>query len=174
MKKRKDSATLLNMSPGRSDRPKSGRSEEKIDQVEIYLLFADARASPRKIATLSEVHRSSVKAVLKKDLHLESYRPTVAQELSQSNFQKRLKFCQRLKMNVDEGSLKLNKLIPRDEAHFCVKIKPNKQTKLANLSNFAFSTPLCFAPLLDISTLPLPYCERRGVSSSRERFSTVI
>lgn len=118
--------TVKNLNKGNSGRTITERTAENIEKVKA-LLEADDMKSTRKLAAETRLKRTTVRTIIKKYLRLKSYKPQVNQLLSNTDFMKRLDFCQRIKEMVENGDIELDKIIFSDECHIYLNGMPNKQ-----------------------------------------------
>jgi hypothetical protein len=77
--------------------------------------------SIRKLASATEISRSSVQRILRKQLRLKAYKIQMLQELKEQDFPKRVQFCETLL-----NHLNMNNLIMSDEATFHLTGDVNK------------------------------------------------
>ena len=103
MKKWKAVGSIQNQHKGNSGRKKSARSQENQEKI-MSLVVEDNKKSIRRLAFVSDMKKSSVHNILRKDLHLKPYKPKTCEELKEGDESKRLEFC-----------LKIREMIQNDE-----------------------------------------------------------
>lgn len=107
-------------------RPRTGRSIENIRRVRESIA-EDPRTSTERRATQLGMSRTSLRRILKLDLHAFPYKIQVAQQLLPRDHQQRLQYCHSL-LNVNDNIDDFpHKLIMTDEAHFNLSGFVNKQ-----------------------------------------------
>ena len=135
LKKWKQEGSVKDLHRGNSGRKKSARTDENKEKIQS-LVSSDCQISIRKIAAASNMKRTSVHNILKKDLGLKSYKPQVSQELMEGDDVKRLAFCNKIEQMMQEG-LNPGDIIFSDESHVYLKSSPNKQ----NTRSWGLSKP---------------------------------
>ena len=83
--------------------------------------------SVRKLSAETQVKKTTVHFILKKELNLKPYKLRCHQELSPQDKHRRLLFCNRIKNMCSAGELSLNKIIFSDEFHIYLKGMPKRQ-----------------------------------------------
>lgn len=109
----------------RGGRP-SVRTEENIGFV-MESILENSGTSTRKRATQLGMSRSSVRRILKKNLHMIPYKVQMVQELLPHDFQQRLTYALELQQMSREHDGFMHNLIMSDEAHFHLNGFINKQ-----------------------------------------------
>lgn len=118
--------TVLNLNKGNSGHPKTARTEARINMVRI-LINDDKTKSVRKLSAETQVKKTTVHVILKKELHLKPYKMQCHQELSPQDKDRRLLFCRRIKNMSSADQILLNNIIFSDECHIYLKGMPNRQ-----------------------------------------------
>ena len=99
--------TLRNLNKGRSGHSVTQRNSETINHVQSIIIENDTK-STRKLASETGLSRTTVQKILKKNLDMKSYSAKVTQQLSAADHTKRLQFCQRMKMMMENEEINLN------------------------------------------------------------------
>ena len=84
----KSEGTVQNVNKGKSGRNSTKRTTENIDLVKSLISTNDMN-STRKLAAETNISRSSIIRMLKKDLKMKSFKSTVSQILSENDLIKR-------------------------------------------------------------------------------------
>jgi hypothetical protein len=112
-----------------SGRPKSVRTRENIDLVKDLVLSPEGRAatscSERETAKRTGISRTSVQRIIKKDLHLQTFRRIGVHELSQAVRAKRVTRCRTLLRRFKKKSVE--RILFTDEKIFTVAAPTNTQ-----------------------------------------------
>ena len=137
--------------PGRAHKTK--RTVANIDAVQ-QRVSATPEISIRRLAQETETSSATVHRILRKDLHLYPYKAQTVQEISITDKEKRLRFARWFRNKTLNDPLFLDKLITSDEAHFHLKIKPNKQ----NSRIWALENPQAIAEMPLHSTRVTIWC----------------
>ena len=111
---------------GNSGRKKLARTPENQEQIES-LIGSNNKMSVRRLAFASDIKKSSVHRILKKDLRLKAYKPQLSQELKEGDDEKRLDFCRKVEELIQNYELDPSEIIFSDESHVYLKGSPNKQ-----------------------------------------------
>ena len=77
---------------GNSGRKKLARSSENQERIQS-LIGSNNKMSVRRLAFATDIKKSSVHRILKKDLRLTPYKPQLSQELKEGDDEKILAFC---------------------------------------------------------------------------------
>ena len=126
MKKWKAVGSIQNQHKGNSGRKKSARSQENQEKI-MSLVVEDNKKSIRRLAFASDMKKSSVHNILRKDLHLKPYKPQTCQELKEGDESKRLEFCLKIREMIQNDEVCPGNIIFSDESHVYLKGSPNKQ-----------------------------------------------
>lgn len=112
-----------------SGRPRATRVQENITIVEKLVCSQEGQPgtskSPREIARETGLSRSSIQRIVKNDLHLKTFRRREVQLLSNTDKQKRLAACRRLKVRMT--AVKVSRTWFSDEKVFTVQTPTNSQ-----------------------------------------------
>jgi len=112
-----------------SGRPRSARVQENIKIVSELICSQEGQPgtskSPREIARETGISHSSVRRIVKKDLHLKTFRRREVQLLSNIDKKKRLDACRRLKVRMTAD--KMSRTWFSDEKIFTVQTPTNPQ-----------------------------------------------
>ena len=122
----KSEGTVQNVNKGKSGRNSTKRTTENIDLVKSLISTNDMN-STRKLAAETNISRSSIIRILKKDLKMKSFKSTVSQMLSENDLIKRDDFCKKMKSMIDSEEIDLQKIIFSDESHIYLNGVPNRQ-----------------------------------------------
>lgn len=117
LKKFKTERTLHNVNKGRSGRPKTVRSPENIESVRRSVRQSPKKSSRRRSQELN-VSRSSIRRILKLDLHLFPYRIQVKHKLTENDKQARVSMCEWFNDMMEEDEDWIDNVWFSDEAHF--------------------------------------------------------
>lgn len=123
VKKFREAGTVRDLP--RSGRNKSATSPEKEEEI-LLSYIENPHTSTRKASQATDVGATSVRKVL----HGNGYFPFKyheVQELSEDDFQRRIRFCEQIRRKVDDVPNFLNHLIFSDEATFYLNGTLNKQ-----------------------------------------------
>ena len=129
---------------GKSGRPKR-RSAENIAAVSEIIGEAEGHKSVRKIASMSGMSYGVTLNIIRRDLKLKPYKPTVSQKLSSDQIEKRFQFCKRMQDAFQDEEIDIEKIIFTDESHIYLDDAPNKQNNRnwqLNKPDFNFQRPL--------------------------------
>ena len=126
VKKWKDVGSVQNQHKGNSGRKKSARSPDNQEKI-MSLIGSNKRLSIRRLALASDMKKSSVHRILRKDLSLKPYKPQTSQELKEGDKTKRLEFCLKIEEMIQNDELDTRNIIFSDESHVYLKSSPNKQ-----------------------------------------------
>ena len=96
MEKWRRTGSIFNQNKGNSGPKWSVRTDENITSVQAKI--QKSSQSIRKIAAQLGINRESVRRIMKKDLGLKSYKLQTSQRLSAGDRERRLEFCNRMKM----------------------------------------------------------------------------
>ena len=110
-----------------SGRPRSGRTEENIEEVEDFIQSQEdpdtgdwvRHDSPRDIAQRLGVSKNTVYRIIKSDLDLKMYHRIIGQKLSAADHEKRLVRAKRMLRNLTKS--KVRKTFFSDESIFTVE-----------------------------------------------------
>lgn len=123
-----DKTGTADRAPG-SGRPRSVRTQDNIQVVEELVCSQEGQAgmskSPREIARETGISYSSIRRIVKKDLHLKTFRRRKVQLLSDADKKKRLDACRRLKVRMTAD--KVARTWFSDEKVFTVQTPTNAQ-----------------------------------------------
>ena len=112
-----------------SGRPRSARVQENIQVVAELVCSQEGQPgtskSPREIARETGISRSSVRRIVKKDLHLKTFRRRNVQLLSNIDKKKRVDACRRLKARMTAD--RISQTWFSDEKVFTVQTPVNTQ-----------------------------------------------
>lgn len=112
-----------------SGRPRSARTQQNIHVVEELICSQEGQPgtskSPREIARQTGISYSSVRRIVKRDLHLKTFRRRQVHLLSNADKKKRLNACRRLKERMTED--KVARTWFSDEKVFTVQTPTNTQ-----------------------------------------------
>ena len=93
----------------------------------MSLIGSNKRLSIRRLALASDMKKSSVHRILRKDLSLKPYKPQTSQELKEGDKTKRLEFCLKIEEMIQNDEFYTWNIIFSDESHVYLKSSPNKQ-----------------------------------------------
>lgn len=109
----------------RSGRPVTARGDENIAMVREAVIDNSATSS-RKMSENTGIPRTSVLRILHKDIGAKVWKPKYSQELHDGDDDRRLQFCQRIKLEMDRDFTFLRKLTFSDECVFHLNASVNK------------------------------------------------
>lgn len=121
-----DNGTILNLSKGRSGRPRTSTDADNVALVDEFF-SENPTASTRRASLVTGIPRTSLRRILKTKLKLFPYKIQVFQELSDFDMERRLEFARKM---IDMGlqkSIRTKKIWFSDEAHFWLSGYVNKQ-----------------------------------------------
>lgn len=104
-------------------RTRSARSQENVEQVSLLNVenrMKGLRSSVRSIARDTEISKSTVHRILRKDIVLKPYRPAFLQKLTQRNIDNRQTRCLYFLDNDYTVPPILNNIIFTDEAYYSI------------------------------------------------------
>jgi hypothetical protein len=120
----------------RSGRPKTGRSEANIHAIHAKIL-SSPKKSTRRLESETDLSRATIHRILKNDLKLKCYIPTLVQELHDNDLKCRVDFAEKwLEMATcdpdfpnriiwsDESIFKLNGIVNRHNCSYWSKENP--------------------------------------------------
>jgi len=143
----------------RSGRPRTIQNVATIDLVKSSVA-ENATVSTRQRASQLGLSRTSLRRLMKDDLHLFPYKIQLVQELKPLDAEKRLEYAIKLQDYVRKNKNFIDTLIMSDEAHFHLNGFVNKQ----NCRIWASENPRC---VLQRQTYPLRCTVWCGVTSAR-------
>ena len=108
----------------RSGRPKSTITPEKTEEV-LLTYVETPRTSTRRAAQLTGIDDRSVRRILKAHNYF-PYKCHSVQELLEGDLEKRMRYCDQVRMKIDEQPDFLTKLVFSDEATFYLNGAVNK------------------------------------------------
>ena len=97
-----------------ADLPRSGRprrSEEDISEVSDVTTAASGKISTRRISLETNIPETTVRKILKVDLHLHPYRVHRVHQLNSRDYDSRMKFCREMLTKLDEDDTMLSKIL---------------------------------------------------------------
>lgn len=106
--------------------PRRSRTPDNIAEVSRRI-SDDPTQSVRGIARDTTIPKSSVQRILRLDLEIFPYKIQMFQRLEGDAQEKRLKFCEDICEEIDQGHIDINKIIFSDEAHFYLDGYVNSQ-----------------------------------------------
>lgn len=125
LKKWNNKSTIDNLKKGAVHK-KTVRIEENILKVQNNL----KEKCLTDITRASEISRTTVAKILKKDLGFKSYSPSTAQSLNENNIRKRLYFCEYFEEICQQNPDFINNVWFSDECHFEIEGKSGKNRKI--------------------------------------------
>ena len=144
MVKWNQSAVIEDQHRGKSGRPKN-RATDDVATVSDIVSAAEGRKSIRKVSSISGFSRCKVHRIIREELHLKPYKPTVTQQLSKEQMDRRWQFSKRMLKALDRNEIDVEKIIFSDESHIYLDDAPNKQNDRnwqASKPEFNFEKPL--------------------------------
>lgn len=101
----------------RSGRRRSSRTEENVEEVSLFNI-ENPTISTRKASEQLNIPRTSLRRLLKVDLKLKPYRPTLVQALNEDDADRRNQFCEIFLAQLHDEPLLTEKIIWTDESTF--------------------------------------------------------
>ena len=83
--------------------------------------MSDNKKSARRLAFASDLKKSSVHTILRKDLNLKPYKPQTCQDLKEGDQSKRLEFCLRIKEMIQNDEFDPGTIIFSDKSHIYLR-----------------------------------------------------
>ena len=116
-----------------NDKVRIGRPNERGDEVDRIneAITANPTTSTRTLSAELDLPRTTVQRVLKKDLHLKSFKPTKVQFLKPEDYENRVRCCNLIVNKYDNERLK-NKIFFSDECAIYLTQKPYNLTMWSN------------------------------------------
>jgi hypothetical protein len=107
-------------------RPRTERTPEYVDRERAAVLQSPRRSARRQSVAL-QLPNNAVCRILRRDLNFHPYKVQLIQELSDRGVENRQRFCEQVRVLLNDADDLQNNLIMTDEAHFHLSGYVNKQ-----------------------------------------------
>lgn len=126
VQKFRETGSVKNKNKGNSGRRRSARTDDNIETVRRRL-EESPRKSTRRLSQETALSRTSVRRILRMDLHLFPYKIQILQAQTAANMVERHNFCLTTSQRIEDNPNFLSLVFFSDEAHFYLSGHVNKQ-----------------------------------------------